>query len=118
MKITRIILAGAMLAGLGAFSLSRDKAKELLDQLVKAGTIQEKESKEVLDEMMKKAKAVRADLEKNVGAQVKTDAAKLNSATLAQVRKLEARLRQLESALAKGKTKRPAGKRTARRKSR
>ncbi len=109
------IFRKAMLAGLGAFSLTRDKAQELLTELVKAGEIQEQESKEMLEEMMKKAKAMRAELEKNVGTQVRSAAAKLNSATLVQVRRLEARLRQIEKSLAARRAgKKPAAGRARR----
>jgi polyhydroxyalkanoate synthesis regulator phasin len=115
------ILKKAMLAGLGAFSLTRDKAQEVINDLVKAGQLQEQESKEALDELLNKAGSMRSDLEQVIHTQLQAVQAKLNVASLAHVRKLEARLRLLEKGLhakagkpAAGRTKRTAKRRASR----
>jgi polyhydroxyalkanoate synthesis regulator phasin len=90
----------AFLAGLGALNLSREKAKEMIDELVKNGEIKEKEGRVLLDDLVKKAAAARKDVEKNVKTQVMGAYKKMNLASLDQVKKMEKRLQEMEKKLA------------------
>lgn len=89
------------LAGLGTMSLSREKAEAIVDELVKAGQIKEKEGRKLLDEIMQKAEGVRKDVEQKVTAQARAAYSKLNLATLEQLKKMEKRIQQLERELGK-----------------
>jgi polyhydroxyalkanoate synthesis regulator phasin len=90
----------AFLAGVGALSLSREKAKAMIDELVANGQLKEKEGRAMLDDLAEKAEAARKDVEKNVKSQVQGAYKKMNLASLDQVKKMERRLQELEKALA------------------
>jgi polyhydroxyalkanoate synthesis regulator phasin len=90
----------AFLAGLGALNLSGDKAKEMIDELVKSGEIKEREGRELLDDLLKKAEATRRDVERTVKTQVMGAYKKMNLASLDQVKKMERRLQEMEKKLA------------------
>lgn len=89
------------LAGLGTMSLSKEKAEAIVDELVKAGQIKEKEGRKLLDEMLQKAETLRKEVEQKVSSQAKVAYGKLNLATLEQMKKMEKRIQQLERELAK-----------------
>ena len=81
-------LKKVMLAGLGAVSLSQDRAKKVVEELVKQGELKEKEGRQVIDALMQRAETVRRDAEKGVQAQVETTMKKLNLASLDQLKKI------------------------------
>jgi polyhydroxyalkanoate synthesis regulator phasin len=95
------LFRNAFLAGLGALSLSRERVKALVDELVAEGKVKEKEGGKLVDEMMKKAEATRKDVEKTVREQAQNAYAHLNLATQDQLKRLEAQIRQMEASLAK-----------------
>ena len=104
----------AFLAGVGALSLSKDKAKAMMDELVKNGELREKEGREMLDDLLKKAEATRKDVEKSVKTQVMGAYKKMNLASLDQVKKMERRLRELERELARKAWKARSGAKKSR----
>lgn len=102
----------AFLAGLGAMSLSRERAKALVAELIKAGELREKEGKKLVDEMMRKAESVRDEVETTINKQIHTAYKRLNLASIDQLKKMERRIQELERELAKaGRAARPASAR-------
>lgn len=103
----------AFLAGLGALSLSREKAKEMIDELVKNGEVKKEEGKVMLDDLLKKAETTQKEVQKSVKAQVASAYKKMNLASLDQVKKMERRLQEMEKKLAeRAWTARAAAKRS------
>ena len=91
----------AFLAGLGAMSMSRERGKALVNELVKAGELQEKEGKKLLDEMARAADEVRGKVESTIAKQMAAAYKHLNLTSADQLKKMECRIRELEKELAK-----------------
>jgi len=85
------------LAGLGALSLSKEKAQNIVAELVKQGKLKEKEGKILAEEMFKKAKETKQNIQKTVNTTVASVYARVNLATQKQLNKMEARLQALEN---------------------
>ena len=105
----------AFLAGLGAVSLSQERTREIVDELIKAGKIKEREGEKVYKELMVKATAAKKEVESKVGKQVVSALGKANTVALQQLKKMELRIKELEKELAKpekpGTAKKKTGKR-------
>jgi polyhydroxyalkanoate synthesis regulator phasin len=86
----------AFLAGLGALSLSQERTQAIIEELVRAGKLKEKEGEKLFKEVMTKATAVKKDLETKVNAQLDTALGRFSQTTLAQLKKLEKRIQDLE----------------------
>ncbi len=102
------IIKKAFLAGVGAVSLSRERAKVIADELVKQGKIREQEGRALVDDMLHKASVVKKDMERTVNQQVSTAYTKINVATQEQLKKMECRIHELERKL--GKKSKPSAK--------
>ncbi|MCD4813693.1 phasin family protein [bacterium] len=102
------------LAGVGALSLSKDRAQKIVTELIAQGKIREKEGRKLAEEMMRRAESTRKDVEKNIHTQVNTVYTKVNVATQVQLKKMEKRIHELEREVAKkNKPTGPAKKKTA-----
>ena len=88
------------LAGVGALSLSKEKAKKVVEELIAEGQVKEKEGRILVDEMLKKADTARKEVEKSVKGNIETVLGKVNLATQVQLRKMEKRIHDLEKKLA------------------
>jgi poly(hydroxyalkanoate) granule-associated protein len=106
------IFKKVFLAGLGAVSLSQERTKEIVDELVKAGKLKEKDGQKLFKEMMAKATVVKKDLEVKVNQQAKVVYEKMNTVALDQLKKMERRIQSLEKELNKSAKATP-GKKSA-----
>jgi len=86
------------LAGVGLAAMTKDKIDEHVKELVEKGKLSEKEGREIADEMLKKSKQAKDDLEKQVEKQVQQTLQTLQIASKEDVEKLEARIEKLEAA--------------------
>jgi len=86
------------LAGVGLAAMTKDKIDEHVKELVEKGKLSEKEGREIADEMLKKSKQAKDDLEKQVEKQVQQTLQSLQIASKEDVEKLEARIEKLEAA--------------------
>lgn len=86
------------LAGVGLAAMTKDKIDEHVKELVEKGKLTEKEGREIADEMLKKSKQAKDDLEKQVEKQVQQTLQTLQIASKEDVEKLEARIEKLEAA--------------------
>ncbi len=86
------------LAGVGLAAMTKDKIDEHVKELVEKGKLSEKEGREIADEMLKKSKQAKDDLEKQVEKQVQQTLQALQIASKEDVEKLEARIEKLEAA--------------------
>jgi polyhydroxyalkanoate synthesis regulator phasin len=86
-----------MLAGLGALSLSRDRAEKLFDEYVKHGQVARQKHADIIKKLMSEAGKKRAGLERLIGDQIKATLGKLNVATKSDLSRLEAKIDRLRA---------------------
>ena len=89
----------AFLAGMGAMSLSSERAVKLVNELIEAGELREKEGRGLLDEMVKKAGEMKREVESTISKQLDTAYKRLNLVSLDQLKKMESRVQELETKL-------------------
>jgi poly(hydroxyalkanoate) granule-associated protein len=86
------------LAGVGLAAMTKDKIDEHIKELVEKGKLTEKEGREMADDMLKKSKQAKEDLEKQVEKLVQQALDTLNVASKEDIEKLIARIEKLEAA--------------------
>jgi polyhydroxyalkanoate synthesis regulator phasin len=89
------------LAGVGLAAMTKDKIDEHIKELVEKGKLTEKEGREMADDMLKKSKQAKEDLEKQVEKQVQQTLQALQIASKEDVEKLSDRIEKLEAAKTK-----------------
>ena len=89
------------LAGVGFAAMTKDKIDEHIKELVEKGKLTEKEGREIADDMLKKSKQAKEDLEKQVEKLVQQTLQTLRLASKEDVEKLTARIEKLEAAKTK-----------------
>ncbi len=88
------------LLGIGIAALTREKAEEIVDELVKKGELSSDEGKELVKDLLKKSEDQRKDLAKRIDFEVKKA---LNGLVVSRsdIQKLEKRIEKLEARLKK-----------------
>ena len=89
-------LRRAMLAGLGALTLTDQLSKKLLVELVKRGAVSEKEARNRVSGVVKEAVKVKKRIEKAAEAELKVLIKKFDLATMSDLRDLELKLKKKE----------------------
>jgi len=84
-----------MFAGLGALSMTRQRAEEIFDECVKRGQAVQKDKSRFVKDLMDSAEKTRADLEKMISEQVLKAAGKLQLATQQDLQRIEQKLDQI-----------------------
>lgn len=93
----------AYMAGLGAWSVTKEKAKEIVDDLVEKGKITADEAPKILKEVVAKAEESKKALEERVEKGVENTVNKLNLANKSDVQRVEEKLDQILKELQKKK---------------
>ena len=78
--IERILLAGA-----GAFTLTKEKAEKIVDDLIKRGEVAKKDQAKFLKELLKRGKNTRVEIEKIVEKTMTNVLNKLNIPTKSDI---------------------------------
>ena len=86
-----------MLAGLGALSMTRERAEKIFDEYVNRGKTAQTARTGFVKELMDSAEKTRKAMEKLVGEQVHETVGKLNLATRQDIQRMEQKLDQLLS---------------------
>jgi len=89
------------LAGVGLAAMTKDKIDEHIKELVEKGKLTEKEGREIADDMLKKSKQAKEDLEKQVEKLVQQTLGALQIPSKKEVEELAARIEKLEAAKTK-----------------
>ena len=84
-----------MLAGLGAMSMTKEKAEQIFDDYVEKGKAQREHRAGFVKDLMEQADKAKADLEKVISEQVEKAMAKQPLATKEDIKRIEAKLDQL-----------------------
>ncbi len=86
-----------MLAGLGAISMTRERADQIFDEYVSRGKLEKDSRTGFVKAMMDTADRNRAELEKLIGKQVKETMENLNLPTREDFQRLEQKIDALSS---------------------
>ena len=92
-------------AGIGLAALTTEKVQSTLDELVEKGKISDSEAKKVAEDVISNLNGKREDFEDKVGEVIKNVAEKLNYVKREDYENLQKRVKNLESELAKSKSK-------------
>lgn len=84
-----------MLAGLGAISMTRDRAEKIFDEYVDRGKLEKESRTGFVKEIMDAADKNRAELEKLIAKQVRETVEHLNLPTRDDVQRLEQKIDEL-----------------------
>jgi poly(hydroxyalkanoate) granule-associated protein len=84
-----------MFAGLGALSMTRQRAEEIFEECVKRGQAVQQDKSRFVKDLMDSAEKTRADLEKMISEQVHKAAGKLHVANQQDVQRIEQKLDQI-----------------------
>jgi len=85
--------------GLGAISLTREKAESFLDELVERGEISREDAKQAMDDMIKKGEEQKEEFRKMISEEIDNWKTKFGIVTRAELDKLAERIKELESRL-------------------
>jgi polyhydroxyalkanoate synthesis regulator phasin len=91
-----------MLAGLGAMSMTREKAEKIFDDYVAQGKAARETKSGFVKELMDSADKARTDLENVVREQTQKTVEAMNLATKDDIQRLEAKLTALQAQLRQG----------------
>ncbi len=91
------VIKRAMLAGLGA----QEKAKEFVDELVKAGELSKSDGASLVKEWVSKAEESRKDLDARIKDAMAAAMEKLNIPTRDDIEKMEKKLQNISARLTK-----------------
>jgi polyhydroxyalkanoate synthesis regulator phasin len=91
------IIKRAMLAGLGA----QEKAKEFVDELVKAGELSKSDASSLVKEWVSKAEDTRKEFDSKIKDAMAASFEKLNIPTRDDIEKMEKKLQNISARLAK-----------------
>ena len=86
-----------MLAGLGAISMTRDRAEKIFDEYVSRGKIEKENKTGFVKAVMDAADKNRDELEKLIAKQVRETMEHLNLPTRDDIQRLEQKIDQLSS---------------------
>ena len=84
-----------MFAGLGALTMTRQRAEEIFDECVKRGQTARENKGRFVKDLMDSAEKARTDLEKTISDQVLKAAGKLQPATQQDLQRIEQKLDQI-----------------------
>lgn len=94
----REILKKTWLAGLGLASLTREKAEEIVDELVRRGEVAEKDRPHVMEDLMNRVKDEQKRFSVTVKEAAQRAVGEMGLPTLQQFEELKARVEKLEQA--------------------
>ena len=84
-----------MLAGLGAMSMTKEKAEQIFDEYVEKGKAHKEHRAGFVKDVMDQAEKAKDDLEKVISEQVEKAMTKQPMATKDDIKRIEAKLDQL-----------------------
>ena len=84
-----------MLAGLGAMSMTKEKAEEIFDEYVEKGKAQKEDRSGFVRDLVDRAEKARSDLEQIISEQIDKALVKQPLATKDDIKRIEAKLDQL-----------------------
>lgn len=99
------IIRRAVLLGLGVISLTREKAEELVDDLIKRGELASGERFKAVDTLLKEVDKHEKELEQKISGTVQKVVADMGLPTKKDLEEIAATLKKIESRLSASDTK-------------
>jgi len=85
--------------GLGAISLTKERAEYFIDELVERGEISKEDAKQTMEDIMKRGEEHKEEVRSMIRQEIDDWKSKFGVVTKADLDKLEERIRELESKL-------------------
>ncbi len=92
----------AMLIGLGMINLTREKAEEFVDELIKKGEVAKTEKFKMVDRLLKMANAQEKELMQKVSEMVRKTIAEMGLPTKEDMEKIMKKLEDIEKKISQG----------------
>lgn len=93
------IIKKAMYFGIGAMSITREKAEKFINEMVEKGEMTKEEAKQFIDEAIKKGEEEKDEVRNIIREEFLNLKNDLAVVTKAELEALEARIREIESKL-------------------
>ena len=90
------LIKKTMLAGVGLAAMTKDKVEELAEELTEKGELSEKEAKKMVDDLLKRSKRARKDLDKKMENVVMKVLKKLDVATKKDIARLDKKIKNIK----------------------
>ncbi len=90
------LLKKTILAGVGLAAMTKDKVEELAEELTEKGELSEKEAKKLVDDLLKRSKRARKDLDKKMENVVMKVLKKLDVATKKDIARLDKKIKNIK----------------------
>ncbi len=91
------IIKRAVLLGLGVISLTRDKAEEVVDDLIKRGEVASGERFKTVDKLLKEAEKQESEFERKIAGTVQKVVADMGLPTKKDLEEISKTLKNIES---------------------
>jgi len=88
-----------LLAGIGAFSLTREKAEQIVNEMVKRGQVEGEDAQSVLDDLVERGERERQELQKTIRSEFDKIKGELNLITNKELEEILERISRLEEKL-------------------
>lgn len=85
--------------GLGALTLTKEKAEKFYNEMLERGEISKEEARQFVDEAVKRGEEEKEEIRTLVGEELKKFKSDVSFATKAELKALEARISELEKRL-------------------
>ena len=90
------LIKKTMLAGVGLAAMTKDKVEELVEELTEKGELSEREAKELLDDLLKRSKRAKKDLDKKMENVVMKVLKKMDVATKKDIARLDKNIKNIK----------------------
>lgn len=87
--------------GLGALAMTKEKAEQVVSELVKKGEIGQDEGKELINELIKKGEKSKKEIEEQIEKIVKNVIERLDISTKKEIKELKSEVEELKKKLNK-----------------
>lgn len=85
--------------GLGLFTMTREKAEEVVDKLIEKGEISREEASGALDDLLNRAEKEKKELEKRINTSMENTLKNFNLATKDEIKELNQKLDDISDKL-------------------
>ncbi len=96
------LIKKAMLMGLGMINLTKEKAEELVDELIKRGEIAKEEKFKIVDRLLKQAQEQEKELMQKISEMVKKTVTEMGMPTKEDLEKILKKLDEIEKKISQG----------------
>lgn len=90
------IIEKALLTGLGVLSITREKAEDVVNELIEKGEIKKEKQSELIDRLLEKGKETRGEIEKTVEKTIHNVLERMDIPSRSDIESLEKRIKKLE----------------------